>query len=95
MLQNTSKILILRKSWSTKSPLGGGKPYLARGLVTFQMGTNRLRTDGYMTVDLKFYVLFNSISVILRQWESDNERPCAVVPRLQLERFPPPAAFEL
>ena len=31
--------------------------------------------------DLQFYVLVNSISVILRLWAGDNERLCAVEPR--------------
>ena len=39
--------------------------------------------------DLQFYVLFNSISVILGQWLDDNERLCAVEPHLWLERFLP------
>ena len=34
--------------------------------------------------DLRFYVLFNSISVISGQWADDNERLCAMKPRLQL-----------
>ena len=33
--------------------------------------------------DLQFYVLFNSISVILGQWTDDNERLCAMEPSLQ------------
>ena len=28
--------------------------------------------------DLRFYILFNSISVIEGQWEIDNERMCAM-----------------
>ena len=34
--------------------------------------------------DLRFYVLFNSISVISGQWADDNEILCAMKPRLQL-----------
>ena len=37
--------------------------------------------------DLQFYVLFNSISVILRRWDVDNERLCAMELRLWLRRF--------
>ena len=33
--------------------------------------------DGWMD-DLRFYVLFNSISVISGQWVGDNERLCAM-----------------
>ena len=36
--------------------------------------------------DLQFYVIFNSISVILRRSEIDNERLCAMEPRLQSTR---------
>ena len=34
-------------------------------------------SDGW-TDDLRFYVLFNSISVISGQWVDDNERLCAM-----------------
>ena len=34
--------------------------------------------------DLRFYVLSNSISVILGRWADNNERLCAMEPRLQL-----------
>ena len=37
--------------------------------------------------DLRFYVLFNSISVISGRWADDNERLCAMESRLQLRRF--------
>ena len=37
--------------------------------------------------DLRFYVLFNSISAISGQWEVDNERLCAMELRLWMRRF--------
>ena len=37
--------------------------------------------------DLRFYILFNSISVISGPWADDNERLCAMEPRLRLGRF--------
>ena len=37
--------------------------------------------------DSQFYVLFNSISVILGWWSDDNERLCAIEPCLWLRRF--------
>ena len=37
--------------------------------------------------DLRFYVLFNTVSVISGQWEVDNERLCAMQLRLRLRRF--------
>ena len=37
--------------------------------------------------DLRFYVLFNSISVIPGRWESDNERLRIMEPRFRLEDF--------
>ena len=46
--------------------------------------------DGWMD-DLRFYVLFNSISVITGQWEVDNERLCAMELRLRWRRFLPVA----
>ena len=49
--------------------------------------------DGCMD-DLRFYVLFNSISVISGQWMGDNERQCAVGLRSRSERFPLQAGLE-
>ena len=42
--------------------------------------------DGWMD-DLRFYVLFNSISVISRRCWDDNERLCAMEIRLRMKRF--------
>ena len=42
--------------------------------------------DGWMN-DLRFNVLFNSISVISEQLADDNERLCAMEPHLRLRRF--------
>ena len=48
------------------------------GLIT----SNNLWMD-----DLRFYVLFNSISVISGRCMDDNERLCAMEVRLRLRRF--------
>ena len=40
-----------------------------------------------MMVHLRFYVLFNSISIISGWWVDDNERLCAMEPHLWLRRF--------
>ena len=45
-----------------------------------------LSMDGWMD-DLRFYVLFNSISVISGRCLDDNERLCAMELRLRLRRF--------
>ena len=48
------------------------------------------RDDGLMDEwmdDLRFYVLFNSISVISGRCEIDNGRLCAMELRLRLRRF--------
>ena len=37
--------------------------------------------------DLRFFVLFNSISVISGRWLDFTERLCAREPHLRLERF--------
>ena len=50
------------------------------------LSTSLWETDGWMD-DMRFYVLFNSISVISGQWKVDNERLCAVELRLWLRRF--------
>ena len=44
--------------------------------------------------DLRFYVLFNSFSVISGRWLGNNDRLCAVGPRLRLERFSPQAGLK-
>ena len=44
--------------------------------------------------DLRFYVLFNSISVISGRCMGDNERQCAMEPCLRSERFPLQAGLE-
>ena len=45
--------------------------------------------------DLRFYALFNSISVISGQLMGDNERLCAVKSHLHLKRFFPQMGIEL
>ena len=44
--------------------------------------------------DLRFYVLFNSISVISERWLGDNERLCIMEPHLRLKRFPPQSGLQ-
>ena len=44
------------------------------------------RRDGWMD-DLRFYILFNSFSVISGRCSDDNERLCAMELRLRLRRF--------
>ena len=44
------------------------------------------QTDRWMD-DLRFYVLFNSISVITGRCLDDNERQCAMKLRLRMRRF--------
>ena len=46
-----------------------------------------LTNERWWMDDLRFYVLFNNISVISGQWEVDNERLCAMELRLRLSRF--------
>ena len=45
-----------------------------------------LGRNGWMD-DLRFDILFDSISVISGRWVDDNERLCAMAPRLRLRRF--------
>ena len=40
---------------------------------------SKLHWYGWMD-DLRFYVLFNSVSVISGRWADDNERLCAMEP---------------
>ena len=47
---------------------------------------SKLHWYGWMD-DLRFYVLFNSVSVISGRWADDNERLCAMEPGLRLGRF--------
>ena len=50
------------------------------------------KRDGWMD-DLRFYVLFNSISVISGRWADENERLCAMEPRLRVKRSSPHAGI--
>ena len=43
---------------------------------------------------VRFYVLYNSISVISGQWVGGNERLCAMEPHLQLKRTPDSGGFK-
>ena len=52
-----------------------------------------LKLDGWMD-DLRFYILFNSISIISGQWVGDNERMYAIKPNLQLKSSPPQAGLD-
>ena len=62
MLQNSHKTLGYKKIWSTKFPLemggGGGKPYLANGLMY-------LVTFGYGLISFYYYLSLCSSLVIL------------------------------
>ena len=49
-------------------------------------GTKDGWMDGWMD-EPRFYVLFNGISVILGRWADENEKLCAITPRLRLRRF--------
>ena len=44
--------------------------------------------------DLQFYEFLNSISVISGRWTGDNEKQCAMEPRLRLEMSLPRAGLE-
>ena len=44
--------------------------------------------------DFRFYVLYNSISVISGQWVGDNGRLCAMEPYLRLKRSLPQAGLK-
>ena len=53
--------------------------------------------DGWMgrwMDDLRFYILFNSISVISGRLTGDKERLCAMKFRLRLKKLPPPAGLK-
>ena len=45
-----------------------------------------LKVDGWRDY-LRFYLIFKSISVISGRCADDNERLCAMEPRLRLRRF--------
>ena len=60
---------------------------LARCLSMFHVVIYVTRTVILWMDDLRFYVLFNSISVISGRCMDDNEMLCAVELRLRLRRF--------
>ena len=74
------------KPWALK-----GKNLLLKDQIHSFMSC--LLLDGCMD-DLRFYVLFNSISVISGQWAGDNERLCAMEPHLPLKRSSPQVRLE-
>ena len=53
-----------------------------------------LENDGWMD-DLRFYVLFNSISVISGQCSDDNERLSAMKTPFTVEKISPRVRIEL
>ena len=52
--------------------------------ISFEISSKKM--DGWMD-DLRFYVLFNSISVISGRCLDDNERLCAMELRLRMRSF--------
>ena len=54
---------------------------------------NQENQDRWMD-ELTFYVPFNSISVISRQWKSEYEGFCAMKCHLASERISPPAGLK-
>ena len=54
---------------------------------------NFIGIDGW-TDDLSFNVFFNSISVISRPYDGDNEMQCAMESLLWLEKFSPRVELE-
>ena len=54
--------------------------------ICLSLPDKKTSADGWMD-DLRFYVLFNSISVISGRCLDDNERLCARELRLRLRRF--------
>ena len=56
------------------------------GALSLHMHYDRFCKNGWMD-DLRFYVLFNSISVISGRCLDDNERLCAMELCLWLRRF--------
>ena len=44
--------------------------------------------------DSRFYILFNSISIIPGRWAGENKRPYAIEPRFLCKRYPPKAGLE-
>ena len=71
-------LLLMEQILSFKGRFCFGRIRLPRELIT--------RMDGWMD-DLRFYILFNSISVISGRCSADNERLCAMELRLRLRRF--------
>ena len=63
-----------------------GQCYLGFMVQYFWGNKKTINDDSLMDI-LRFYVLFNSISVISGQREIDKQRLCAMEPRLWLRRF--------
>ena len=76
------------------SCMSGGKrrkrflmPLSFKTAASVDLQTWQLVIDGWMDGcmdDMRFFVLFNSISVISGLWADDNERLCAMEPLLRM-----------
>ena len=78
MLQNTSKTLGFQKIMVYKTPPGGGKPYLARGLcgISSKGLKNEFETavvhEPSVLEQLKFYCIYNFTIQATKPW---NKKP--------------------
>ena len=61
----------------------GALPTALRGPAQSKETTSRLNK----MASLRFYVIFNSISIISGRWVGENERMCVIEPRLRFKRF--------
>ena len=72
-----------------KSPKCSKKKFVLKKVSCWffcEFENNGDKTESWMN-DFRFYVLFNSISVISEQWEGDNERLWVMEPLLRWKDF--------
>ena len=67
-----------------------GSVFISKFFSKFRILNNEFVAHRWMDRwmdDLRFYALFNSITVTSGRWADDNERLCTMEPRLRLKRF--------
>ena len=73
------QLSVTGKSMCTKTTMQQQQQLIYFGnMYVHLLGTAKLAITQNLMDDLRFYVLFNNISVISGKWVGDNERLCAM-----------------
>ena len=81
------------RSYCAYSRCGWGRSNIFLSLIIFLHFLPLSWKGGWMN-DEYLCLFYNSISVISGQWAGDNQRMCAMEPRLQMKKSSPQAGLE-